>query len=249
MLIKRNLYTFPCAKVKIKILTPIYTHQCSNPLINSCHCPKVLKTNNIKYLGIIIDDTLSFKQHIESLVSRVRKLMFVFKKLRTIADPKLITQIYLALCQSILTYCITSWGGAPKTTMLPLERAQRAILKVAHFHPFLFPTDQLYKSCNVLTVRQLFILHVILKQHSQLSYNNSNITNKRRKDIVCSSNSTSKYMYTNRFFRFLGPFLYNKLNSELSIYSLNYFKCRKSVFNYLQSLSYDRTDNLLTVCK
>lgn len=229
--------------------THLYAHQCSNPLINSCHCPKVLKTNNIKYLGIIIDDTLSFKQHIESLVSRVRKLMFVFKKLRTIADPKLITQIYLALCQSILTYCITSWGGAPKTTMLPLERAQRAILKVAHFHPFLFPTDQLYKSCNVLTVRQLFILHVILKQHSQLSYNNSNITNKRRKDIVCSSNSTSKYMYTNRFFRFLGPFLYNKLNSELSIYSLNYFKCRKSVFNYLQSLSYDRTDNLLTVCK
>ena len=223
-------------------------HQCVNSSVNMCHCPLILKTNNIKYLGVIIDDTLNFRHHIETLVKRVRKLIYVFKKIRSFADSKLIIQVYLALCQSIIQYCISSWGGASKTILLPLERAQRAILKVAYFHPFFFPTDQLYKSCNVLTVRQIFILHIILKQHTMLSYNAAS-TNKRRNDIVCNSNTTSKNVFVERFFSFLGPFLYNKLNRKLSIYSLNYFNCRKTTITFLRTLAYAQTEDLLAVSK
>jgi hypothetical protein len=105
----------------------LYAHHCKNPTVDVlCNCPMISNTNNIKYLGIIIDETLSFKPHIYNLVHRVRKLIYIFKTLRTIADSKLIKQIYLALCQSIIQYCITSWGGALKTNIMPLERAQRA---------------------------------------------------------------------------------------------------------------------------
>jgi hypothetical protein len=78
-----------------------------------------------------------------------------------------------------IQYCITSWGGALKTNILPLERAQRAILKVANSLPFLNPTQLLYDACKVLTVRQLFILHTVLKQHAIILYN-PDTTKKRR---------------------------------------------------------------------
>ncbi|KAJ8704269.1 hypothetical protein PYW08_012993 [Mythimna loreyi] len=226
----------------------LYAHNCGFRSTSMCDCPCIFKTRDIKYLGVIIDETLSFRQHIENIVKRVRKLIYVFKKLRAIADSKLVTQIYLALGQSVIQYCITSWGGAHKTNLLPLERAQRAILKVANFLPFLYPTDQLYKRCNVLTVRQLFITHLILKQHTMLSYNAENI-NKRRNDIVCDSNISSKFVFVKRFFTFLGPFLYNKLNRILSIYKLNKYKCKQTIFQYFLSVSYVETEDLLTVCK
>lgn len=226
----------------------IYAHHCSQQTGNNCDCPQVLKTNNIKYLGILIDEKLSFKLHIEALSNRVRKLMFVFKKLRSIADSKLINLVYSALCQSLLTYCITSWGGAAKTHLLKLERAQRAILKVSTFRSFLYPTSLLYKTCNVLTVRQLFIMSTVLKQHQALPYSTENI-NKRRKDIVCTDILQTKHAFSSRFFMFLGPLLYNRLNSELCIYPLGYKECKKCIENALQKLSYDDTENLLMVLR
>lgn len=226
----------------------LYAHQCNDPSVTSCTCPTILETKYLKYLGVFVDNTLSFRQHIDSLVTRVRKLMFVFKQLRSIADTKLVKQVYFALCQSILQYCITSWGGASKTIILSLERAQRAVLKVANSLPFLFPTNELFRSCEVLTVRQIYILHIVLKQHATLTYN-ADIINKRRNDIVCSSTTTSIYAFSNKFFTFLGPLLYNRLNRILNIYNLNSFLCKNNVSKYLQGLSYDQTEELLTVCK
>lgn len=226
----------------------LYAHICKDPNDDPCICPGIAITNKVKYLGIIIDETLSFRYHIEALCSRVRKLIFVFKKIRSIANSNLIKQVYVALCQSVLTYCITSWGGLAKTTLLTIERAQRAVLKVSTFRPFLFSTDLLYKSCKVLTVRQLFIMSTVLKQHASLSYS-TEYTNKRRKDIVCPQIIKTKHAFSSRFFVFLGPFLYNRLNAMLDLYPLNYVKCKKTLQEALENMSYEDTEKLLIILK
>lgn len=226
----------------------LFAHQCQNPSVDKCRCPEIEGASCVKYLGIILDNTLSFRPHIDLLVNRLRKLIYVFKKLRYIADPNLIKQVYLALAQSIIQYCITSWGGAQKTILLPLERAQRAILKVANFCPFLFPTQKLYDLCKVLTVRQLFIMHTVLKQHTGLPFDIT-ISNKRRKDIVCPPYSASKLAFINRFNAFLAPLLYNRINRILNIYELNYFRCKQIVIDFLQNMTYEQTESLLVICK
>lgn len=226
----------------------LYAHHCYSPNNAQCSCPVIKSTNQIKYLGIILDHNLSFKPHIKTLCGRVRKLIFIFKKLRHIADHYIIRQVYFALCQSILTYCITTWGGAGKTLLLTVERAQRAILKVATSRPFIFPTNLLYKSCEVLTVRQLFIMNTVLRQHAALPYS-TEFTNKRRNDKVCPQPTTLKFAFVNRFYLFLGPFLYNRLNSMSNIYALNYNNCKKTITLTLQNLSYDDTEKLLDIIK
>ena len=215
--------------------SPLHAHYCAIPADNQCMCPNIHITNKIRYLGIIIDETLSFRHHIEVVNNRIRKLIFVFKKLRHVAEPRIIKQAYFALCQSILTYCITSWGGAGKTLLLTIERAQRAILKVSTFRAYLFPTNLLYEHCEVLTVRQLFIMHIVLMQHATLPYS-TEFTNKRRKDIVCPHKIKTKHAFTSKFFFFLGPLLYNRLNSIANIYSLCYSNCKKKTLK----LSYKR---------
>ncbi|XP_045450952.1 tRNA dimethylallyltransferase-like [Melitaea cinxia] len=65
----------------------------------------------------------------------MRKLMWVFRKLKQVADVKILTTTYKALAQSILSYCNPVWGGAAKTHLLTLERGQRVLLKATFNKP------------------------------------------------------------------------------------------------------------------
>lgn len=252
--LQRNVLTLNVSKTKYiafahksNLLPPpnlaITAHAC-NTTTSNCFCPTLLRCESIKYLGIIIDQNLNFKLHIEVLAGRLRKLIYIFKTLKHVADRRVIKMVYFALGQSIIDYCITSWGGAAKTHMIEVERAQRAILKVGAGLPFRFPTVELLKKWDVLTVRQSFILHTVLKKHSQLEFDPGLIKEKRRKGKVCPSQSLHSKLSHN-FFCFLGSFLYNKLNISLRIYSLHRYSCKLRVIKYLKTLSYVETESLL----
>lgn len=172
--------------------------------------------------------------------------MFVLKNLRHAAEPAVLKRVYIALCQSLLSYCITVWGGAAKSSLLPLERAQRAVLKVATFRPILYPTTLLYQYCEVVTVRQLFIYHTILKQHTLHTYDPNRVSAKRRKDIVMPR-IQQRFAYIKKYFIFLGPYLYNKINKALSIYHLNNFECKKALLSFLLKLNYEESESLMEV--
>lgn len=222
----------------------IVYHTCSNSDSQPCSCPRLQKSTTIKYLGIMIDDRLNFRCHVDMIASRVRKLMSIFKNLRCVADSKLIKTVYYALCQSVLTYCISVWGGTAKSTILKLERAQRGILKVCMSLPYRHPTTELYEKCGVLTVRQLYILQTIIKQHSTLKYEPNIINSKRRKDIVCTQKKFN-CTFSHRFFCYQGCNLYNKINRILTYYSLPKQKLKIIVKEWLQKLSYTDTEKLV----
>ncbi|CAK1590642.1 unnamed protein product [Parnassius mnemosyne] len=221
-------------------------HSCSNSLNNADTCIKLCQAEKVKYLGVIIDSTLRFHEHINTLNSRLRKLIYVFKTMRDVADEKLKKSVYFALAQSLLTYGITSWGGAPKTKMLQLVRTQRAILKVSFSLPYRYPTELLYKELKILTVRQLFIRSTLLKQHALLKYNPSLSRDKRRFNPVDRYHITLSTKLSKRFFCHHGGFLYNKINKIIPIFNLNKTICKKKITIWFQELNYYDTEQLLT---
>ena len=109
----------------------------------SCDCPCIEKVAQTKYLGVVLDQALSWYPHLEQTSGRIRKLSWIFKTLRHIVPTKLescknrprnlLNEIYVALAQSVLLYCIPIWGGAAKTKFIHLERAQRALIKLMYF--------------------------------------------------------------------------------------------------------------------
>lgn len=223
----------------------LHFHHCATPNLRNCMCLPLQRVPTIKYLGVLIDSNLSFKPHIDLLSGRIRKLIYVFKTLRHILEPITLKQVYLALCQSIISYCISAWGGAPKSYLKTAEVAQRAILKVCTFRPFLYPTTLLYNFCEVLTVRQLFLLSILRKQHNAVIFNPT-IKNRRRKHNICKT-ERFRTTYIRRFFSFLGPFMYNKVNKIKFIHHLNYCSFKKEVTKLLLSLTYNDTEDLLVV--
>lgn len=223
----------------------IKVHACAKVPNCQCQCPTVARTSVIKYLGLQLDACLSWKNHLQSVSARIRKLIFVFKKLRLSAHSKILKMVYTALCESILCYCITAWGGAAKTTFIEVERAQRAVIKVLLGKPFRYPTRQLYLDYKVPTVRQLFILRTIMRKHKTLP---PQITispaQRRRPKPVCPKIYTNT-TFAQRHYSYLSALLYNKLNLKLNLHTLNTHNCKHKLKKYLLTADYNDTEELV----
>lgn len=240
--------TQPSADFKIK-LHNCHTHQ----FPGACSCPSLQKVAQTKYLGIIVDQRLSWYPHLEFVTNRIRKLIWIFKTLRYVmprvvagrrgSDRNLIKEIYISLAQSVLVYCIPIWGGAAKTRFLEIERAQRSLIKVMYFKNMRYPTDLLYQESILLTVRQLYISHTVLRRHNNLPYD-PNLINRRRWDRIVNQPKTNT-VFAKRQFNSRAAFLYNKLNKEINIYSNLYYDCKKKIINWLQIKNYTETEKLL----
>lgn len=222
-------------------------HQCDASQ-NCVNCTEIGNVHSIKYLGVMVDRSMNWKHHIHATVSRIRKLIYIFKNLRGIVNFKYLKIIYYALAQSVITYCITVWGGAAKSHMLRIEKAQRAVLKVLLRKPIRYCTTELYSLSEVLTVRQLFILQTILRKHTQLQFDPKTSVTKRRSDKVCKIENSRTAM-AGRHYYVISSSLYNRLNRKLNIYSLTLYNCKLKCFEWLQSLSYLETEDLLVVQK
>lgn len=130
--------------------------------------------------------------------------------------------------------------------MLEIERAQRLILKVGLSKPRLFPTATLYHEAEVLTVRQIYILSTILRQHSDSSSFDLSKLTTRRQYAICNT-IKMRSGFAQKFYIFRGPDLYNKLNKETGIFNYSKSKCKRVLTNWLLKLNYTKTEELLVI--
>lgn len=233
----KTISSKPKSQINLKIHA-----ECNNPSL--CHCPVIEQVRSIRYLGVIVDDKLSFNAHISGVASKVRKLTHVMYRIRDAADPKTALMVYTALCESIITYCITSWGGSAKTSMLELERAQRAVLKVLLKRKKRFSTFALYSEAGVLSVRQIFILRTSILQHKAIAKNKSHqyFLEKRKIKLPIPRVNSS---FAQRFMHFIGPYIYNIILEKCDIKLDTIYKAKIKLKSWLLKLTYEDTEGIL----
>ena len=70
------------------------------------------QVDSYKYLGVTIDNKLSWDEHASLTYKKVNKRMFFLRKLKNFSiDKVLISLFYKAAIQSIITFSIIGWGG------------------------------------------------------------------------------------------------------------------------------------------
>ena len=84
---------------------------------------------HIKYLGIVIDEKLKWRQHIETLRIKISRASYILSKLRHYVDLNTLKLTYYNLVYPFLNYCITVWGGASKSSLQPIVNLQKKFLE------------------------------------------------------------------------------------------------------------------------
>ena len=108
---KFKLMTITCSKSP----RPLYTIESDTLEI----------VNNYKYLGVTITSDLSWKQHINNIVSKTTKLFGFIRRIVKCRDPGTIVKLYCSLCRPILECASTVWCPCLITQQDTLERVQR----------------------------------------------------------------------------------------------------------------------------
>ena len=97
-----------------------------------------------KYLGVILDDKLSWKQHCDHLIPKLQKGIGVLSKLRYFLDKNAIRNVYLALFESHLNYNILNWSCTTQAVLNSISSCQRKVLRIMSFKNDLYSCDKLF---------------------------------------------------------------------------------------------------------
>ena len=87
----------------------------------------------IKYLGVYIDDKLSWSQQIQHVNNKIVKNLGILYKLRHYLNLKMMKQLYYNLIYPFLSYAILSWGNTFKTRLSKIKTKQNKAIKLMFF--------------------------------------------------------------------------------------------------------------------
>ena len=64
-----------------------------------------------KFLGLVVDSTLSWKPHIDHLINKLSTACYVIRSVKPYMNTNAIIMIYHSLFHAIMTYGIIFWGN------------------------------------------------------------------------------------------------------------------------------------------
>ena len=127
------------------------------------------RKNCIKYLGVLLDDTISWKYHISYISSKISRNTGFFLKLRHYLPIKQLSQLYYNLIYPYLSYATIAWGSACKTHLKKLQVKQNHVIRIMFFaNLYGENTDKalpLLNLLDLLTVENIFELRLLQFSH------------------------------------------------------------------------------------
>lgn len=130
--------------------------------INGIQIENVCET---KFLGVIIDNKLSWKSHIRHIKTKVSKSLYIINKVKLCLDTNALRTLYCTLVLPYLTYCVEIWGNTYQCTIHPLVILQKRAVRIIHKAGFLEHTHNLFiqskllKFCDLVKYNTSIILY------------------------------------------------------------------------------------------
>ena len=131
---------------------------------------KIEQLYEVNTLGIIIDDTLCWKPHIQMIINKIRKTQVVLAKLKYFLPTETLLTIYYSLIMPHLLYGILLWGTQGRYITKMQKRTARTIAKTkynSHTSP-IFKTLNILKFEDLLKIQEWKFYHKLVNK--QLPY-------------------------------------------------------------------------------
>ena len=186
------------------------------------------RVKNTKYLGVILNEKLKWGPHIEYLCKKISKSSFILCKLRHYVNFNTLKMLYYSLVYPYLDYCISSWGGAPRSTLEPILILQRRIIRIITFSEFRCHTSPLFFKLNVLKLNDVYKLKLGTLFHNMINNKFTGTNNLIRLNSM--HNHNTRLANTNNFYQ-----TFSNSNLGLNTYTKMGLKFWREIPNDLKS--------------
>ena len=130
------------------------------------HKNAISEKDHVKYLGIIIDSTLTWGKHIDNLSTKLSKNIGLLYKIRPFVNMKLMKTLYYSLIYSHLNYAIEVWGSADNIHMNRILILQKKFVRLITFsdkrqcdYSFL-PSNPLFYTLKFHKIHDIFKINI-----------------------------------------------------------------------------------------
>ncbi len=126
------------------------------------------KSNQIKLLGVYLDEYLSFNAHVSQLCAKISKSLFCLNRLKNIVTSDALRTLYFAMIHSNIAYCINVYGCANNSTLKPLILKQKQAKRVVSNAGYRDHTAPLFAKHKILPVNELIYFCKVKFMHSYM---------------------------------------------------------------------------------
>ena len=147
-----NKLSLNVSKSNFLIISPKKVIKTINLSINN---KKLKQENYTKYLGIIIDEKLNWKQHIKQVNIKISKGIGIIYKLRHFVPKNILSMLYNSFIQYHALYGILNWGCASKSILEPLNCNLRKAIIVTDFAAYTAHSEPIFKRLRLLNFDKL----------------------------------------------------------------------------------------------
>ena len=221
-----------------------------------------------KFLGVIVDEKLSWANHIQAIKTKMSRYIGIMYKLKRQIPIQARLQIFQSFVQSHLNYCSLVWGFASKSHIETLFAKQKQGIRavMTGFVNYRYKdgkppdhTKSAFQQFNILTVHgvitknALTMLHKVNYMPSQLPRSIVQLFPKNMPKYASSYEENTDWLktYSQQVFRpsvfYNGPMLFItehniKMTSPSSLFSINIYK--KSLRSELVKLQSEGDENI-----
>ena len=130
---KHSFFHKPSKKDDIPLLLP-------KLIINNY---EIQRKESIKFLRVLLDQHLTWKEHIKLSENKIAKNIGVLYKARSYLDKKALLCIYYSYIHSYLNYANTAWCSTNRTYLKKLQSQQKHAIRII-FHESKFTHTREY---------------------------------------------------------------------------------------------------------
>lgn len=204
-----------------------YTHCCRPQSLNIIlNGKKIEDVRTTKFLGITLDSNCNWRDHIDSLCSKINRFIFALRRVSQVVSKEAAITAYNSYVGSALRYGIIVWGNSSdlKKAFIIQKRCIRSI----------FGLDQLdscepyFRQYKLLTLPCLYIMEMCLfaHKHKDLFRSNSEVSTRTLRNQYRNKlyNPAGRLELVSKNSFFMCIRIYNKLPEAFTVMKMNKFR-------------------------
>ena len=184
----------------------------------------VEKVSSARFLGVIINKNLSWKNHIDMIKHKMRAGLGAVMRIRSILSPKAMLSLYHSLLLSHVRYCITNWCFGNESKVRELQRICNKFIRLVFNLKRHDSVKMIMKQNGLLNIKQIYQVELAIFMYKTVKKSHpialQNLFQSKPSRISTRSNSLyifPAYRLTvcQQSIKFSGPKIWSNLPSAI----------------------------------
>ena len=118
----------------------------------------IQRENSIKFLGVLLDENLSWKEHIKYTENKIAKNIGILYKAKPYLTKKCMLSLYYSYIHSFVTYGNIAWASTYITNLKHIFIKQKHAIRIVFNKTRFDRTREIFRVNNILNVYQINII-------------------------------------------------------------------------------------------